>query len=56
MNDRIQIDLPLKKIRKYRLYFVFRIDLIKNGKFATCVFWSFQLKLQYLKSSESVVL
>ena len=28
---------------------------LKNGKFATWVYWSFQLKLPYFKSSESVV-
>ena len=28
---------------------------LKNGKFATFVFWSFQFKLPYYKCSESVV-
>ena len=27
---------------------------LKNGKFATFVFWSFQLKLQYFKYTSSV--
>ena len=27
---------------------------LKNGKFATFVFWSFQLKLQYFEYSSSV--
>ena len=28
---------------------------LKNGKFATFVFWSFQLKVQYFKYSWSVL-
>ena len=34
------------------LFFV--LICLKNGKFATLVFWSFQLKLQYFKYSMSV--
>ena len=65
MNNRIHTDLPLKMIhvslihvtkwiQLINCYFVFVMICLKNGKFATFVFLSFQLKLQYFEYSLSV--
>ena len=64
MNKRIQTDVPLKnKLLSYLIYGIQRqiadrfslLIYLKNGKSATLVFRSFQLKLQVLKCSESFV-
>ena len=46
----------IKNKKQWQIAILFSVLIcLKNGKFATFVFWSFQLKLQYFKSSESVV-
>ena len=66
MNNRILTDLPYKMIpvslicvTKWntfdKLLFCFLCCLLKNGKFATFVFLSFQLKLQFFKYSMLVL-
>ena len=62
----MQTDLRLKIIQNHIskngiqvqiafLLSVYWFFFLKNGKFATFVFWSFHLKLPYFKSSQSVV-
>ena len=60
MNRRLSFEKNsylIKKKVEYidKLLFCFHIDLFENGKYATFIILSFQLRLQYFKCSEPVV-